>query len=105
MNYVVSTEKSLKHWLKKKVTITTGTVVGFLIMGTIAFGEIQSTTVTTNKDYVCRYGNSINIVIEKEDIQAKGIEIKGNNERATTENKGSINIQGEKHYAKGIHTI
>ena len=103
MNYVVSTEKSLKHWLKKKVTITTGTVVGFLIMGTIAFGEIQSTTVTTNKDYVVDIGNSINIVIEKEDIQAKGIEIKGNNEKVTTENKGSINIQGEKHYAKGIH--
>ena len=38
MNYVVSTEKSLKHWLKKKVTITTGTVVGFLLTGVIAFG-------------------------------------------------------------------
>lgn len=39
MKNLVSTEKMLKHWLKKRVTITTATVVGFLLMGTAAFGE------------------------------------------------------------------
>lgn len=39
MKNLVSTEKMLKHWLKKKVTITTAAVVGFLLMGTAAFGE------------------------------------------------------------------
>ena len=39
MKNLISTEKMLKHWLKKKVTITTATVVGFLLMGTAAFGE------------------------------------------------------------------
>ena len=37
MKNLISTEKMLKHWLKKKVTITTATVVGFLLMGTAAF--------------------------------------------------------------------
>lgn len=31
-------EKSLKRCLKEKVSITTATVVGFLIAGTVAFG-------------------------------------------------------------------
>ena len=36
-NYV-STEKSLKRWLKSRVKITMATVVGFLIAGTVAMG-------------------------------------------------------------------
>lgn len=31
-------EKSLKRCLKEKISITTATVVGFLIAGTVAFG-------------------------------------------------------------------
>ncbi len=38
MNYLISTEKALKHWLKNKVTVTTATIVGFLIMGSVSFG-------------------------------------------------------------------
>ncbi len=37
MNNFISTEKSLKRWLKNRVTVTTATVVGFLIMGTAVF--------------------------------------------------------------------
>ena len=43
MKNLISTEKMLKHWLKKKVTITTATVVGFLLMGTAAFGAGEIT--------------------------------------------------------------
>ena len=38
MNNYVSTEKSLKRWLKTRVKVTMATVVGFLIAGTVAFG-------------------------------------------------------------------
>lgn len=38
MNNYVSTEKSLKRWLKNRVKVTMATVVGFLIAGTVAFG-------------------------------------------------------------------
>ena len=38
MNNYVSTEKSLKRWLKSRVKITMATVVGFLIAGTVTFG-------------------------------------------------------------------
>ena len=39
-------EKSLKRCLKEKVSITAATVVGFLIAGTVAFGEAEPTNVT-----------------------------------------------------------
>ena len=38
MNNYVSTEKSLKRWLKSRVKITMATVVGFLIAGTVVMG-------------------------------------------------------------------
>ncbi len=38
MRNYVSTEKSLKRWLKMRVKITMATVVGFLIAGTVAMG-------------------------------------------------------------------
>ena len=38
MNNYVSTEKSLKRWLKTRVKVTMATVVGFLIAGTVVFG-------------------------------------------------------------------
>lgn len=38
MNNYVSTEKSLKRWLKSRVKITMATVVGFLIAGTVTMG-------------------------------------------------------------------
>lgn len=38
MNYFNETEKSLKRYLKSKVSITMATVVGFLIAGSVSFG-------------------------------------------------------------------
>lgn len=40
-------EKSLKRYLKEKVSITAATVVGFLIAGTVAFGEEKPVEFTT----------------------------------------------------------
>lgn len=77
MKNLVSTEKMLKHWLKKKVTITTATVVGFLLMGTAAFGNTTEQIIeenTTHKEQI-RYdsGNPIIKVINngKIDIDLK----------------------------------
>ena len=55
MKNLISTEKMLKHWLKKKVTITTATVVGFLLMGTAAFGNTTEEIIeenTTHKEQI-----------------------------------------------------
>ena len=54
MRNLVSTEKMLKHWLKKKVTITTATVVVFLLMGTAAFGE----EIENKKEYTIEDGQN-----------------------------------------------
>ncbi|WP_294663791.1 autotransporter domain-containing protein [uncultured Fusobacterium sp.] len=43
-------EKSLKRCLKEKVSITAATVVGFLIAGTVAFGDAQNVEFTINSD-------------------------------------------------------
>lgn len=57
MNNFISTEKSLKRWLKNRVTVTTATVVGFLIAGTVVFGEgwqeapTDGYLIKTNNDY------------------------------------------------------
>lgn len=37
MRNLFSAEKMLKHWFKKKMTITTATVIGFLLTGAMAF--------------------------------------------------------------------
>lgn len=43
-------EKSLKRCLKEKVSITAATVVGFLIAGTVAFGDTQDVEFSINSD-------------------------------------------------------
>ncbi|WP_270446442.1 hypothetical protein [Fusobacterium varium] len=43
-------EKSLKRCLKEKVSITAATVVGFLIAGTVAFGEGPTDVTVTGSD-------------------------------------------------------
>lgn len=48
MNYYNETEKSLKRYLKDKVKITASTIVGFLIMGTIAFGADKEVNINSN---------------------------------------------------------
>lgn len=42
MNYFNETEKSLKRYLKSKVSITMATVVGFMIAGSVSFGAGMS---------------------------------------------------------------
>lgn len=42
MNYFNETEKSLKRYLKSKVSITMATVVGFMIAGSVSFGADMS---------------------------------------------------------------
>ena len=85
MNYVVSTEKSLKHWLKKKVTITTGTVVGFLIMGTIAFGENILETPKPNE-------NKVIFNKEKDKYYNTGVAYNNGDSVIYVENNGVIKI-------------
>ena len=55
-------EKLLKSWLKKKITITTGTVVAFLITGsigaTVAYGALNEAG--TGSDTSVSYGQSAN---------------------------------------------
>lgn len=73
------TEKSLKHWLKNKVTITTSTVIGFLIMGTISFGaaavvkgetqKIESDTTLSQPIEVTKQDETVGVSIEKENIK------------------------------------
>lgn len=48
MNNYVSTEKSLKRWLKSRVKITMATVVGFLIAGTVTFGAMADGSYTND---------------------------------------------------------
>lgn len=43
-------EKSLKRCLKEKISITAATVVGFLIAGTVAFGDTQDVEFSINSD-------------------------------------------------------
>lgn len=52
INNFSNTEKSLKRYLKEKVTITTATVVSFLIAGTVAMADAKDVTVgiTTVED-------------------------------------------------------
>lgn len=52
MNNFISTEKSLKRWLKNRVTVTTATVVGFLIAGTVVFGESLIPEIPTGEDVI-----------------------------------------------------
>ena len=78
MNYLVSTEKSLKHWLKKKVTITTAMVVGFLIMGTASFGATQ----------LDAYNLYAENVVQNESTETLVITTQGK-----TENKDNITVE------------
>lgn len=71
MNYFNKAEKTLKSCLKEKLSITTATVVGFLIAGTVAFGA----------------------TITQEDInKSSGVEIAGSKTViSTTDKENTIN--------------
>ena len=72
-NNYVSTEKSLKRWLKSRVKITMATVVGFLIAGTVAMGaEVSTETYVVDKD--------------NKGVDSININVKGSNETTGTAN-------------------
>lgn len=50
MRNLFSAEKMLKHWFKKKMTITTATVIGFLLTGAMAFSADVTDKVIINAD-------------------------------------------------------
>ena len=70
---------------------------------TAAFGEEITSKVEINDNYTVEKEKHINVVVEAEKTQAKGIQINRGNQKVKVENKGSINVQGKKYYAKGIH--
>lgn len=57
-------EKSLKRWLKKRVKVTLGLVVAFMITGGLGFAE-EGTTNNIYLEYDGTAGASINVAIEK----------------------------------------
>lgn len=73
MNNYVSTEKSLKKWLKSKIKITMATVVGFLIAGTVTMGaEVSTETYVVDKD--------------NKGVDSINVNVKGSNETIGTAN-------------------
>lgn len=57
-------EKSLKRWLKRRVKVTLGLVVAFMITGGLGFAE-EGTTNNINLEYDGTAGASINVTIDK----------------------------------------
>ncbi|WP_300394018.1 hypothetical protein [Fusobacterium sp.] len=97
MTNLINVEKSLKHWLKNKVTVTTATVVGFLIMGTVSFGatiidkEIATPTVEENKaDITIEKNGSIKL----NNIIYQGIDAITLKQGGSINNNGNISITG-----------
>ena len=95
MRNLANTEKSLKHWLKNKVTITTATVVGFLIMGTVSFGgethhvtktETLSTSVEVTKDE-----DTVGVSIDTENVTLTN----GSTITATSNNNKAFGIKSD----------
>ena len=104
-NYV---ENSLKRFLKRKVKITMGFVVAFMIMGTGAFaetvsGEIENTTVNDKtvelSGNTIVTGNVVNTVIDTKghDLTIKGQLGEGGKNNSINGN-GNITIDSHKDY-------
>ena len=99
MRNLENTEKSLKHWLKNKVTITTATVVGFLIMGTVSFGaethHVTKTETLSTSIEVIKDGEAKAVYVDKE----------GNNAIITNNTSITANGGGETHGIQGNHEV
>ena len=103
-NYV---ENSLKRFLKRKVKITMGVVVSFLITGMVSFGAADKTVEITFKDGEITINQEIgtldkdNNTWTTDDIinvqDGNGIQITGENEKFNIINKGAISgeVSGE----------
>ena len=118
-------EKSLKRCLKEKISITTATVVGFLIAGTVAFGGTTIPTIPTgddvitisepNKYYITDPNDDLNATVN---VMGKEIVINGEKtasgaetssvfsvkSNVTLENKATIWVidNGKKGYAQAM---
>lgn len=117
-------EKSLKRCLKEKISITTATVVGFLIAGTVAFGGLIPDIPTgddvitisePSKYYITDPNDDLNATVN---VMGKEIVINGEKtasgaatssvflvkSNATLENKATIWVidNGEKGYAQAM---
>lgn len=97
-------EKSLKRCLKEKVSITTATVVGFLIAGTVAFGATTYNTESftdivnrknlfgTTEPTIINVENKTEEELTFEDTEANATYIRTNNSKVTL--KGTIHSKG-----------
>ena len=88
MNNLRETEKSLKRWLKSKVSITMATVVGFMIAGSVSFGAEGIQEVTWGENVTIEAGETINgvlINVKSPSSQAGNISITNNGTIGTTE--------------------
>ena len=111
-NYV---ESSLKRFLKRKVKITMGFVVAFMIMGTVGFAEVQPENITGEVPFILNSGekyikqNSLNMTFNKNEHR-RGILIEPNTNTETSMAKSKIETLNDlnifvKHYdAVGICT-
>lgn len=75
MRNLFSAEKMLKHWFKKKMTITTATVIGFLLTGAMAFSAEA-----TDK------------IINANEVLDSGLIFNSGNQVVYVENNGKIEI-------------
>lgn len=64
MNNLTNTEKNLKHWLKNRVSVTTATIVGFLIMGTVSFGVEKTPNLNTSNGSIILEDKNFNDTFE-----------------------------------------
>lgn len=102
-NYV---ESSLKRFLKRKVKITLGLVVAFMITGAVGYAEVQPETITGEEPFVLTFGektieqDSLNMNFNKNEVP-KGIRIEPKNTnsiaKAKIETSNNIDIF-VKHY-------
>lgn len=76
MRNLFSAEKMLKHWFKKKMTITTATVIGFLLTGAMAFSAEA-----TDK-----------VIINDNETRIEGLIFNSGNQIVYVENNGKIEI-------------
>ena len=75
MRNLFSAEKMLKHWFKKKMTITTATVIGFLLTGAMAFSA-----------------DANDKIINANEVLDSGLIFNSENQVVYVENNGKIEI-------------
>ena len=93
-NYV---ESSLKRFLKRKVKITLGLVVAFMITGAVGYAEVQPETITGEIPFILNTGekyikqDNLNMKFEY-NKQLQGIFIGPNSDKESLTIKGKIEI-------------